>query len=589
MDDPNSKRKRSPKGYNVFCTILIYVFLGTVLLTALLLISRNNSTDIHCDFIITGSGAGGSAAAEVLSRDPRKRVCLFEAGPNTTGDAPVLDDVTPESSTLFTNYIAQFFWQFAQLAAEFIPNRPDLRYTGGRMEGGGTRVNGMMFVRGTDWYWNKVAELTGDSLWDVSNVIDNFKEFENYVGNLIDPSKRGIDGRLTISDLFLAPPQPTPTPMAEKYVTAVEQATGLPRLDDYNRLDVASRVGPFLRYQLTAKYQSSPPMKRQSADIAFLSPDVLKRPNLKVITDAFVTKVLFDGRKTATGIDYIKNGECRQAFAKERVILSAGIQSPVILMHSGIGDATYLNSIGIKTVYDNPNVGIDAYNHQGLSLIFSKNSSDTLSASPSDIYEGGAWLPDPNPDPNVTAGSSPRRIQAIIINTPTIMVYALAHLQPLKTGYVYLQDNNPLRPPLSTDNILVPPEGTIDWDTYVNAIKQFGCKIRDEYQGVGLGPAVDTSYEMLNPPYSYCFDDTQLYEWVRTNLLLQTYHWTSTVKMGIAGDGISVTNSRGSVWGVKKLSVLDASILPHIPDGNTQASAYLVGHLLGKEIAAGRH
>lgn len=585
------RRKRilglDQSAWGQFIAILIILLAVSSLFVISTLGETRNPDHHHSDHVITGGGPAGCALAEILSRDPSNIVYLIEAGPNNTGKAPLLDDVTAASPFLSSSFLARYFWQFAQEAAEVITNRPDLRYTGGREIGGGSRVNGMQWVRGTDWLYDKWVELTGDQLWNTTNVIEAYKEIEKYLGNYVDPLQRGVDGRLIVSDAMLASPQTTPTDISEKYVTAVEQMTGLPRLGDYNRIEPASRVGPFLRWQVTAKYDTT--VKRESADIAFLTPDVLARPNLHVITDAFVTKVLINKDNEAYGVQYIKEGNERHVYARKRVILSAGIQSPVILMHSGIGNATYLESLGIKSVYDNPNVGIDAYNHQGMILVFSKNASDTVSANPADIYESGAWLPDPNPYPNVTADSSPRRIQTIVINTPGVMLYCLIHVQPLKAGYVTIQDNNPLRPPLSSDRILVPPEGTIDWDTYVNAIKKYACALRDEYQGFGVGPAVDTSYEMINPPYSICSSDPDLYEYVRTNLALQTYHWTSTAKMGIENDGISVTNSRGSVWGVKKLTVADNSIIPHLPDGNTQATAYLVGHIIGKELLAGRY
>jgi choline dehydrogenase len=586
-----TQRSRRVRGLdNAGCGQFLAIILILTGLIALFVFAyrseAHNPNHVHGDFVIVGAGPAGISVAEILSRDPTKHVYLIEAGPNNTGSEPILDDVTAASPFVSNSFIYKYFWQFAQTPAEVIVNRPDLRYTGGRELGGSTRVNGMQYVRPTDYVLDQWVNLTDDEIWNTTNAINAYKEIEDFIGNAVDVSQRGTTGPLVITEAMLAPPQTTPTSLSEKYVTAIEQMTGLPRLDDYNRIEPASRVGPFLRWQVTAKYGDT--VTRESADIALLTPEVLARPNLHIITNGFVTNVLIDKYNVAYGVRYIKEGKEHHAYARERVILSAGIQSPIILMHSGIGNATYLESIGITPVYDNPNVGIDARNHQGMILIFAKNSSDVPSANPADIYEGGAWLPDPNPYPNITEGSSPRRIQTIVLNLGPVMGYGLIHVQPIKTGYVKILDNNPLRPPESSDRILVPPEGTIDWETYVNAIKRYACDLRDEYQGFGVGPAVDASYEMINPPYSICSDDEALFEYVRENLTLQAYHWTSTAKMGKEGDGISVTNSRGSVWGVEKLTVCDNSIVPFLPDGNTQADAYLVGHIIGKEIAAGR-
>lgn len=566
-----------------FIAILLLLLATASLFVISTMTETHNPNHVHADYVITGTGPAGSVLAEMLSRDPLNQVYVFEAGFNGTSDE-ILEFAGPQTATIPTDHFAKYFWQQAQEYAEVIPNRPSLQYTGVRVLGGGSRGSGMQWVRGTDWNYEAWVAATDDELWNVSNVLEAYKEIERYTGFAPDYTRRGSDGRLAVIDAMIQPPQTTPSSIASKFVTAMEQLTGLPRLDDYNLLTPGARVGPFLRYQLTQ--ETGTPSRRMSAEKAFLSPDVLARPNLHVITEATVVKVLIDKNKVAYGVRYIKEGEEHEAYARKRVILSAGINTPIILQHSGIGNASYLQSVGITPVYDNPNVG-RFYNHQGLFSFMLKNSSDTASANPGDLYEGGAWLP--NPTPNATEYASPRRIQFINIDAGPVLFMVIIDVQTQKEGYVRVRSADPLRGPISSDNIFVPPEGDIDKTTYINTVKEYICKLRDEYQGFGVGPAVDTSYELVSPPYSICSDDAAIAEFVRTNVLSQGYHWSSSARMGKLGDGISVTNSRGSVWGIEQLTVADDSVIPRLNDGNTQATSYLVGHVIGKEILAGRH
>lgn len=565
--------------------IAMLLILGGIVTSVLLLIllSHNDDDDIRGDYLIVGGGTAGCVIAERLSRDPRNRVYLLEAGINATFDAPIRA-ASSVSGALVANFFNKYFWQQTQDVAEVIPPRPSLYYTTGRLLGGGSSINGMQYVRGTDWLFDKFVEQTDDELWNTTNVINAYIEMEEYIGATVDTAQRGVDGRLSVMDLTLQAPQTAPTSMTEKFVTAMEQLTGLTRLADYNRIEAASRVGPFERWQVTAIPGNT--TVRESSDLAFLSPDVLARPNLHVVTGATVSKVLFDNNKHAYGVVFFTHGTEHFGFARKRVILSAGVNTPLILERSGVGNATYLASLGIPTVYDNPNVGIHVYNHHGFAAVLLKNNSDAPSGHPSDIYEGGAFLP--NPTPNATEEASPRRIQIITINGGPVMILAIIGLQHQQSGYAHILSDDPFYGPSSSDRVFVPAEGDIDHLVYMNAVKEYVCKLRDEYQGNGTGPVVDTSYEMLNPPYSICSDDVALAAWVTANVNTQGHHWTSSARMGKAGDGISVTNSRGSVWGVTGLTLCDDSILPWSHDGNTQAPAYLVGHIIGNELAEGR-
>jgi len=311
----------------------------------------------------------------------------------------------------------------------------------------------------------------------------------------------------------------------------------------------------------------------------------MARPNLHVSLQSTVTYVRFNSQKHAEYVIYLKDGIENHARARKRIILSAGVYTPTILQHSGIGNATHLSSIGVPVVYDNPNVGLRYYNHMIAFATFTKNISDVPSLNTADIFEGGAFLPTPNPDtpPYNQETASPRRIQVSGINTAgPIMLLAFADVQPRSTGFVLIRDNDPLRIAAVSDQVFIGASGAIDQTTYANAYQKYICDLETAYQ------TFDTDYTLLNPSPSICGNATLLYEYVDAAVLNNQHHWTSSCRMGKLGDGISVTNSKGSVWGVTGLSIVDDSLLPIENDGNTQAPAYLVANTLAKEILAGR-
>jgi choline dehydrogenase len=561
----------------VLCASLFVI--GVVLV--IVFVSHENDRNQHFDYVVVGGGPAGCVVAERLSRDGKYTVLLLEAGPDVQDD-PVLNIIGPNTGSIEDKYYGKYFWQHAQEYAEVIPARLSLQLTTGRLLGGGSKINGGQFVRGTKWMFDTWEEDTDDPIWSVSNVLDKYKELETFHGPSFDPSVRGGAGPLSVWEGMTTSPQTSPTTMAEKLTTAFEQFTGLQRLPDYNNLSSAAELGPFLRWQVTAY----PNGTRSSADVSIMNPQVRARNNLRLSVGSTAVQVLFNNHKRARAVRYIHEGKEYVAHASKRIILSAGINTAEILEHSGIGDGAYLTELGIPVIYDNPNVGNNMINQQLVSAVFLKNGEDAPSENPADIYEGGAWLPDPNDEP--TEDVSPRRIQIIGINAGPVMALVAINLQPIEAGYTHIRDKDPLRVTASSDRIFVSSNGVVDLITFVKAIQKYICALHDEFQGTGVGPAVDPSYSLIDPPLSICSNETLLSEWVVANAKPHTHHWTSACKMGKLEDGISVVNSKGSVWGVHGLTIADDSILPRNHDGNTVAPAYLVGKVIAEEVAAGR-
>ena len=572
----------------------LFVALGVLLILGIAILSivagqqqpKNERNDETYDYVIVGGGAAGCRMAEKLSANGTFTVLLLEAGIRADTH-PAIQEVGPVSSTLESDYYNEFFWQCAQVPGPNHAFSMDQQYTTGRILGGGSAVNGMQYVRGSDWTYERWVNLTGDSIWSVANVVAAYKRLETYTADLAsyDATRRGATGRLAVLQTMITAPQTTPTSMAEKLTQAYEQMLGLTRLSDYNNLTAATRVGPFTSWQLTANADAT----RSSSSTAFLPPSVMARRNLRVLLAATATKVDFDRTRRARSVQYVVNGRCHTVHARRRIILSAGVYSPVLLQHSGIGNASHLASVGVTpVVYDNPNVGRVVHNQQVATAVFQKNATDTPSANPADIYEGGAFLAMPVNLTYNTTTVSPRSFQIIGINADTLMVLALINLQPQSKGYVRIRDADPLRIPASNDGIFAPtPDGTLDVQAYVLALQQYACGLSNEFQGTGVGPAIDPAYQLVSPSPAECASPALMEQFVLSSVQAHSHHWTSSCKMGKPGDGIAVTTSKGAVIGVSGLIVADDSILPIINDGNTAAPAFLVAEIIGDQILLG--
>jgi choline dehydrogenase len=567
------------------------------------------------DYVIVGGGAAGCVMAERLSRSGKHTVLLIETGPDVDNDVPI-KTVNLQSVFLPQTNFNEYFWAVVKDApgAQAPPAETGNDfYTTGRVLGGGSSINGMQFVRGTDWMRQLWVNLTGDNIWDVENAQRHWQELETYRSVDGNYTQRGNRGRLSVLEEMITPPQTTPTTMSLKLVQALTQLTGLPALVDYNALTPASELGPFARWQLTAY----PDGTRSSSSRAFLSPDVVARPNLQITLHSTAMRLHavaatqrdFGGaggsgagwegggggggdnkppRMRVNQVTYVRNGVEHKAYAARRMILCAGVYSTTLLQLSGIGNASYLASLGIEPLVDNPNVGARLYNQQGAFVIFVKNASDVPSANPADVYEGGAFLPTAlNASQGDSTGKSPRRYQLIGINGGATMELAIFDLQPNVSGFVRIRDRDPLRAPEVSDATFLPPYGTVDLLNFAAAIQLYACDLNGVFAGTGPGPAVDTSYILVDPPQSICGNQTALVAWVQANAVTSAHHWTGQNVMGHFGDGVSVVNGHGTVYGVDGLTVADGSIIP-AADGNTQAPSYLVAWTLADEILRDR-
>lgn len=531
--------------------------------------------------VIVGAGAAGCKHAERLTRNPKVRVYLLEAGdyPDLAGEDARLTRPS-DAGTLEANYYSKYFFQQAQQKPEKVANRLTRQLTSGKLFGGGSTVNGLQVAYGSDQNWARMATRLNEPRFEVDAVKARFASLEEFTG-VAPAAWRGQDSshRWKIREVGSVNGV---TSFAAKMMRVYQELTGVPETGDYNSLDPASRLSTFTRWQLHMDSN----FNRSSSYTAFLSPDVLARPNLHVIERAFVTRVRFDPKtKRANVVEYLRDGRYYEAKPSDAVVIAAGVFSSVILEHSGIGDRTILEDNQIPVVVDNRNVGEHMTNHDVLSIVFTKNASDVPSSDPNDIYEGGAWLPTPNPGPGTPPfqldDATDRRVQVININLPGIVVLAMIDTQPQSRGYTHVYKGpDPLQTIRSSDGIMTDPNN-IDRLTYRNFVRNYARGIHDIFQSPG--PNQDTSYTLINPPLSIIMNDTLIDEWLFENVNSHAHHWTGTVRMAkTAAEG--VCDSRGRVFGVKGLYVTDVSIMPFNHDGNTVAPAIFLGDYVAETV-----
>lgn len=507
------------------------------------------------DYIVVGMGASGAGIAKILSDNKKVSVIGFEAGANHDNDEEIRN--ATYAPMLEEDYFPQYFYQLEQIMQKNAPETM-FNYTTGRLLGGGSSINGMQYVQGSIPLYEEWEALLGSD-WSANKIRNTFKKLERFNGITNDPDSRGYKGPVDIRQAPL-----NPTTMAFKFCDAVEEATGHPRIIDYNAPNTP--MGPFSQWQLF----QNPNGTRESSSTAYL---YHKRSNLTILDKTTVLKVLFKGKK-AVGVAYLQNGKYGVAYARKKVILAAGVYSPWLLQLSGIGPKDVLEAAGIDVIYDNPNVGKNLVNHFVSMAMFTANPNDQglPDNDPNALYTGGAFLPDP------TKPVSPLRrgVQLIGMSAGTgnFMIASIA-LQPKSVGTVMVQSGDPLQAPLVDDGAFTDPR---DLETYKNIYKVY---IKDIAKALN---EIDSSYELVMPTVDMIDDDEALEEYI-TSTIEHTHHWAGTCRMAPRDQG-GVVDTHGNVYGVKHLVIADDTIAPIIPDGNTAACAFMIGRKLAKEATS---
>ncbi|MTT31430.1 hypothetical protein GMB86_05275 [Terrilactibacillus sp. BCM23-1] len=340
------------------------------------------------DYIVVGTGPAGAVIAKTITDDKKTTVLVIEAGENNDRDQPIRD--SRFALELEEHFFPEYFWQGEGVPQEGVDDR-SFEWTTGRLSGGGSSINGEQYVRPT-WAVLKEWEKLLGSLWPPEKAIRSFKQLESFHGKTNSLEFHGYNGRLSIRQTPSTPPAIT-----NKLVSAIESATVIKRILDYN--NPRTPLGPFTRWQLYQKRNG----QRESSSTAFLSSDIINREGigvdgrkLRVLYKSTVVRILFNGKR-AVGVELLKEGKKIKIFAHKKVIISAGINSAQLLMLSGIGPSDDLRQAGIPVVFNNPNVGKFLTNHTLNTATFNINPRDIpeLTNDPFALYTGGAFLPNP--------------------------------------------------------------------------------------------------------------------------------------------------------------------------------------------------
>lgn len=520
------------------------------------------------DYIIVGGGSAGCVLANRLSADPAVRVLLIEAGPSDRQLPTSLKTSLP-AGNLFLLPHAKYNWKY-HFSKHAGVNERELPCPRGKLLGGCSSINGSVYIRGHRKDYDGWA-AQGNPGWSWADVLPIFKEHENHTSGANE--WHGTGGELQVSI------PPGTNPLAHAFVKAAVSLGHAHNPD----LNGAEQDG----FGLSHVTQSNG--VRSSASRAFLHP-VWHRPNLTVMTETLVQRIdLRAGR--AVGVTVLRDGRRESFTASSEVVLSGGaVNSPQLLMLSGIGPSQPLFRLGIKVVNDLPGVGANLQDHPTVqvSMLNPGAQSYALSARTlprvviaplawlfarrgmlaSNAAEAGGYmrtLPGlDRPDVQMTFVVG---LKGAVQKLPRVHgVMLMVHLmRPLSRGHLELQSAHPADPPLLHPDFLSDPG---DVATLMRGVREARRMLAAEafapYGGAEVTPGAQ--YQ----------SDAELESAIR-NQVGTAYHPVGTCKMGPREDPMTVVDAQLRVHGVEGLRVADASIMPDIIGGNTNAPAMMIG------------
>ncbi len=521
------------------------------------------------DYIIIGAGSAGCLLAKRLTENNQKRVLLIEAGKN---DNYIWIHIPVGYLYCIDNPRAD--WRFKTAAQKGLNGR-SLLYPRGRVLGGCSSINGMIYMRGQKRDYDSWVSATGDDAWSWDNALERYKIFEDYHGDANEWHGKG--GEWTVSQQRLR------WPIMDVFREAAVEA-GIPSSDDFNQgdnlgvgyFDVSQRAG-----------------WRLNTSKAFLR-DAAKRPNLTVLTEAVVNKVLIDPvSKNCYGVEYTKGGATSQVRIADagEVILSAGaVGSVQILERSGVGVANHLHQLGIPVVCDLPGVGENLQDHLQLRMIYKVDGIKTLNTKVNTLFgkmmigleyilrRSGPMSMAPS-QLGAFAYSSPEQESANVqyhvqplslekfgedLHSFNAFTASVCNLRPTSRGSVHIQSTDPEAPPVISPNYLSTEE---DRKVAIESLR-LTRKI------VGSPALKPFSPDEYKPGKQYQSNDELIQ--AAGDIGTTIFHPVGTCKMGSADDPMAVLDSELRVRGIHHLRVVDASAMPTITSGNTAAPTMMI-------------
>jgi len=495
------------------------------------------------DVIVCGSGSSGSVVARRLAEHPNVSVLLLEAG----GDDDVPSVMDADKWPL--NLGSERDWNFQ--------SQPDTRLNGrsiplnmGKVLGGGSSINVMVWAHGHQSDWDFFASEAGDPAWSYASVLQLYRRIEDWHG-APDPKYRGTGGPVFVQ------PAPDPNPIAPALLEGA-RSVGIATYENQNGRMMEGEGGASI---MDVRVRDG---KRQSVFRSYTFP-YMDRPNLTVLTHALVTRLIFEGKRV-TGVELFYDGKTHRIGAGLEVVLSLGaIQTPKVLMQSGIGDQDALQRLGIPVVQHLPGVGQNFQDHVAFDCVWEYQEAlppRNNMAEATFFWKSSSGLETPDVQtsqaeiPKSSAENSAR------FGLPASGWSLFGGLvRPKSRGHLRLTGPNPLDPIEIEANFLSHPDDLKAAIACVELCREIG-------NSAALRPFTRREVMPGN------LKGAALEHFIRDAAMIY-WHETCTAKMG--RDPMSVVDGNLNVYGVSHLRVADGSIMPRVTTGNTQAPCVIIG------------